>query len=241
VRAPAPPDAVLVADRWHLFHNLGEAVDKTVAAHHACIPAHAASAADATAGDPAPVPPVDDPPLASEPDGVRDACSRERTLVARTRDRFSAVKRLIAAGYSLGAISTELDLDRSTVRRFARASTLDELLVKATNRTSVLDGHTEHLLTQFAAGVTDTHPLHDELRQHGYTGSIQTIRRYLHPLRDPTAYSAELAPTRADDDLGKRKVPLTSTAAPPWALLRWEICGQVWPAERGVRSLERVL
>jgi hypothetical protein len=90
---------------------------------------------------------------------------------------------------SLAAISAELDLDRSTVRRFARAGTLDELLVKATNRTSVLDGHTEHLLTQLAAGVTDTNQLHHELRQRGYTGSIQTIRRYLHPLRDQAAPS----------------------------------------------------
>jgi len=35
------PDAVQVADRWHLCHNLGEAGVKPIAAHHACIRAHA--------------------------------------------------------------------------------------------------------------------------------------------------------------------------------------------------------
>jgi transposase len=176
------PDAVQVADRWHVFHNLGEAVDKTVAAHHACIRAHAA----ATVEQPADTEPVaaTAAELPPAPGGELDACGRERSLVVRTRDRFTSVQQLVAAGHSLGAISVQLNLDRGTVRRFARAATVDELLVKATNRISVLDGHTEHLLARFTAGVTDTAELHTELRERGYTGSVQTIRRYLHPLRE---------------------------------------------------------
>lgn len=192
------PHAVQIADRWHVFHDLGEAVDKTVAAHHGCIRTHAASTVDEptdgepTGSQPAAAQPADRKPAlaaACPPaptGGELDVFGRERALVTRTRDRYAAVQQLVAAGHSVGAISVQLNLDRGTVRRFARAGTVDELLVKATNRLSVLDGHTEHLLARFTAGVTDASVLLAELRERGYTGSVQTIRRYLHPLRDST-------------------------------------------------------
>jgi hypothetical protein len=117
------------------------------------------------------------------PDGSLDVCGRERSLVMRTRERYSAVQQLLAEGASLAEIGRRLELERGTVRRFARAANLDELLVKAVNRTSLLDGYTQHLDCRFAAGVTNAAVLHAELAALGFTGSVQTIRRWLHPLR----------------------------------------------------------
>jgi transposase len=188
------PQATQVADRWHVWHNLGEAVDKTVTAHHACIRAAAATTAldlvsqpepePQSAIEPAPVPEPEPPAAGAEPDGMRDVCGRERRLVARTRERYAAVQQLLADGQSLNRICQHLRLDRGTVRRFARATSVDELLVKATNRTGKLDGYTDQLHQRYHSGVTDAVTLHAELRQLGYTGSVQTARRFLHPLRD---------------------------------------------------------
>jgi transposase len=179
------PQATQIADRWHVWHNLGEAVDKTVTAHHACLRAAVAATqvADPPADPPAPEANADDQTVPPEPEDLRDVCGRERPLVLRTRQRYTAVQQLSAEGHSLNRICQQLQLDRGTVRRFARATSVEELLVKATNRTGKLDGYTDHLHARFRAGITDAVTLHAELRQRGFTGSVQTVRRFLHPLR----------------------------------------------------------
>ncbi|MET8452795.1 hypothetical protein [Streptomyces sp. NPDC005209] len=51
----------------------------------------------------------------------------------------------MAEGKALAAIRCELRPDHSTVRRFARARSLDELLVKATSRATLLDDFKPYL------------------------------------------------------------------------------------------------
>jgi transposase len=180
------PDATQVADRWHLWHGLGEAVDRTVAAHHACVRAALTAVAATTAQPP---PPTNVAGVDVEVDRTGDVFGRPRRLVARTRQRHADVQARLAAGASLAAICRELDLDLGTVRRFARAATVDELLVKAVNRVSVLDGYTAHLAAGYATGTTNAVALHQQIQALGYTGGVQPVRRWLRPLRqaDPTA------------------------------------------------------
>ncbi|MCZ7462280.1 ISL3 family transposase [Streptomyces sp. WMMC940] len=139
------PQALQVADAWHLWRNIAEAVERTVGSHHGCIRAALAETlvtAEETVRDPV----VPEPSEAVAvpfvpPDGLLDVMGRPRGLVARTAERFAAVQALLAKGQSLAAIGRTLRLDHSTVRRFARAGNLEELLVKATGRLSVLDEH----------------------------------------------------------------------------------------------------
>jgi transposase len=183
------PEAIQVADRWHLWHNLAEHAEKTVVAHRACLKQpgnHDDGTGAAAAGpQPAQAQPATSPdgPPPAEPDGMRDVCGRERRLVTRTRERHCAVHELLTAGQSLGAISRALGLDRATVRRFAREPDAEKLLVKATSRESRLDPFKPFINQRWNEGVTDAAILHAELQGQGWTGSVQTVRRYVHPFR----------------------------------------------------------
>jgi transposase len=168
------PEAVQVADRWHLWHNLAEHVENTVRAHRGCLRASSAPVQQDDSGE-------GEAAQAAEPVVVPD---RELPIMVRTRERYRAISELVAVGMSMGAIARELGLDRATVRRFARASSVDELLVKTRQRASLLDGFTDYLHHRWSQGARDAAVLTAELRELGYRGSDQTVRRYLRPLRD---------------------------------------------------------
>lgn len=67
----------------------------------------------------------------------------------------------------------ELDLAKETVRRFARAATVEELLATARDgRSSVLDEFKPYLHHRFNLGHTNGSTLFAEIRAQGYRGSL---------------------------------------------------------------------
>jgi len=185
------PDAIQVADRWHLRHNLAGYAEKTVAGHRGCLKDQPGdddgSEAPGPAGTLEQGPPGQAAGTQVPPDGSLDACGRERRLVTRTRERYAEIRRRLDAGESLSAISRVTGLDRKTVQRFARAGSAGELPGKATSRESKLDKFTPYLHQRWNEGVTDAAALHAELREQGWSGSEQTVRRYVRPFRQALA------------------------------------------------------
>jgi transposase len=182
------PGAIQVADRWHLWHNLGEYVEKAVVAHRGCLTAPAAAPPDGPARDdppgrqaPSAGPAAAPPP---EPDGLRDVHGRERALVYRTRERHVAVHELLQAGRSQREAAEILGLSRNTVNRFAREPDPAALLVKATSRESKLDPFKAHINQRWNEGITSAAALHAELAAtQGWTGSVQAVERYIRQFR----------------------------------------------------------
>jgi transposase len=111
------------------------------------------------------------------------AATAELTIVTRTKQRHAAVQELYSRGVPLSSIARTLQLDVATVRRFAYATGLDELLIKTLQRASLVDEFKPYVHQRWREGCTDAARLTAEITAHGYRGSEQTVRRYLRPFR----------------------------------------------------------
>lgn len=168
----AAPSAIQVADRFHLWRGLCQAVEKIVAAHRTCL-APVTPAGRQRAEHQSPQPATDVPP------------SLEGPLAGRTRDRHAAVHLMRRDGVAINVIAAALGLDRKTVRRYAAAETADDLLVepRRDHGGRAVRPYLAYLYQRWNAGCTDAARLHTELRERGYQGSERTLRRHLQPLR----------------------------------------------------------
>jgi transposase len=176
------PGAIQVADRWHLWHNLGEYANKAVTRHRGCLldaacRAQSGDGEEDAGGQPAALVPSD---------GLVDESGRERPLAVRTRKRYADIRALADAGRSQAEICRATGLTAKTVRRFALAGSAGELL-GGSARGSGLDEFKAHLCRRWNEGARDAAALHAEIQQQGWAGSARTVRRYLAQFREPGA------------------------------------------------------
>ncbi len=83
------PEATQVADRWHLYHNLAEHVEKAVARHRDCL----------TETEPEHEPPAGEEPAADLQQAATAAAQQraaDSALARRTRERYEQVQALRA-------------------------------------------------------------------------------------------------------------------------------------------------
>ena len=113
-------------------------------------------------------------PPALPPGPVRS----DRTAV-RTRQRHAAIHQMLADGRSVRAIGLELGLARNTVRRFARTTDPEELLVHdgTGRRPSMLQDYEPYLRERWNAGCADAARLWQEIRARGYPGGYSLVPR----------------------------------------------------------------
>ncbi|MEU7441567.1 ISL3 family transposase [Streptomyces sp. NPDC044780] len=166
------PQAVQVADRWHLWHNLSEAAERTVAQHRRCLRALAPAASE-----------PEPEPLAEE-DTSGSPWPTGHRFADRTRARHAAVHALLEAGHSRRSIQRQLGMTSRTVKQLADAVRPEELFTgQWQNRPSVLDEYKTYLDDRWSEGCTNAWKLWEEIVPLGYKGSYGRVRSYLHRKR----------------------------------------------------------
>ncbi len=122
-------------------------------------------------------------------------------MVVRLREHYAAVEELRTKKVSISAIARQLRLDRKTVRRFAVATCVEDVLAKQYDqRPSVLDRFKPYLRQRFNEGCTTATVLFAEIQAQGYTGSYPCLTAYLRVFRPVgAAPSATPAPPKVRD------------------------------------------
>ena len=165
------PEAVQVADRWHVLRNLGAAVHALADRHSAVVRRAARQVTEELAAAAAAAAPQ--PPPAREPSAAARA---SQASFARRQARYEEAARLRAAGASISRIAALLGADRKTVRRWLRLGRAP--LWTKPRRGSVLDEHATYLDRRWAEGCRNAARLWRELLSRGFTGRPATVRAW---------------------------------------------------------------
>jgi transposase len=168
------PDAVQVADRWHLLRNLGDAVQALADRHGGALRRAALLAADTQAAPIAAhaVPPPDTP-VARPP---TQAQRTSQAAFARRQARYEEAARLQADGVSLSRIAALLGAERKTVRGWLRRG--HAALWSKPKRGGQLAAHAAFLDRRWAEGCRNAAQLWRELVALGFNGRPGTVRRW---------------------------------------------------------------
>lgn len=183
------PDAVQVADRWHLLKNLGEAVLQVLQAHQSAIEAALAPPQPSDSGPAAPsavmeqnrsVPVSAAPRVETLP--VSRAQQDRQQRQAQRQARYHMIQQLHQQGWSLRAIAQHMGMERKTVRKYLHASQCPHPQARP-SRSSRLDRYKPYLLERWNAGCRNAIKLLREIQAQGFDGKRSIVRAYLTQLR----------------------------------------------------------
>jgi transposase len=163
----AAPDAVQVADRWHLLKNLRDALERVRQRRSSAIRTLLSGPMAGTTVGPAsgPTEGADSGPS----EGPRSDGQRRRQAV------FEQVRQLHREGQSLRGIAAVLGLHYRTVERYARSDACADWC-PGRRRASALDRFEGHIRRRLSEGCRNRRRLRDELTAMGYRGGRTAVR-----------------------------------------------------------------
>lgn len=220
------PNAIQVADRWHLAKNLGDALERFLNRRRAVL-----KLALVTKGQ-------DDAPAPNRIQHLResgaDLCAMNTTANTCTQTRptradrekqtrrlwrygrYLQVRECFRQGISVAGIAELLSLDRKTVRTFVKAETFPERLLRP-RLSSMLDSFKPEIRSLWNQGCRNAAAITRELKANGYTGGCTIVKDYVTTLRlaEASPLAAFVAPEPRSPEQISEALPRSPASYPP--------------------------
>jgi transposase len=214
------PQAIQIADRWHLLKNLGEALQRMLTGQTKVLRL-AAKQAEETAEPPMTmIQPADPLPLLEpvEPPQLSDFAARRQLL-------FIETKQLAAQGYSKRAIAQQLHIHRATVDHYLRVEQLPHR--RPPRQVSKAAPYQAFVLKRLEEDGCSIHQVWQELQSQGFSGSYASVRRLVQRFRPGDARRLRRTPLAPPRPLSPRQAM--------WLLVRNP--GQLTPDQARYREI----
>jgi DNA-binding NarL/FixJ family response regulator len=217
------PDAVQVADRFHLLGNLAEALQRIFESHQKLL---------LRVGSESEAPPIITDEIAPQDFGLKEDGPASNTLVlpsvdltpagqvrrAQRRQNYEQVKTLFAQGWTKRAIARHLDMSRTTVQRYIQTENFRERQCPA----SKLDPYKAHLLQRWNAGCRTGTLLYNEIVQIGYCGQRSHVLAYITRLRKAQGLSSRSRLLHPGHEIRDPAAEVLTPRQATWLVLRPE-------------------
>ena len=231
------PQAVQVADRFHLIQNAQEVVERILMRNHSALRKTASGLGPRPESEQTPEAGLaqSDEPQIGEPVGTKTA--RQRQERRRYREsRYQTVKDLRQSGMSIRQIAGQLGLHRRTIRKYLRSESFPEPAARGL-RGSRVDRYAEYLERRMEEGGQNGAALYREIRELGYRGSEVTVRHWLRQrypkikhrrggmtrsskFRPPSPRRASWWLLKPSEELEKREVEFIEALTGEWSEIR---------------------
>lgn len=176
------PQAVQVADRWHLIHNLADALEEFLKQEKKLLRQAARTETQS---------PEEDDATSFSAGSLtpgRPRIGYERQLEARRGrherivERWRSIRRLHLAGADVYDIAKRLGVSRETVYRYRRMEEQPEQ-VRFRHRRRALDPYVPYILRRWEEGCHNGMKLYREVREQGYAHAASNVARLVAELR----------------------------------------------------------
>ena len=172
--AEGAPDAVQVADRWHLLKNLVDTVEEVLARHRRHL----------RRAEPTPVenPSEQDPQVRRKAQLSSRPNYAERVRLAHRAERLARYDRIIVLrerGLKIRVIARNLGISERTVNRYLSAGTFPERKRRRSLQPGLLDAHLAHLNQRWAEDCTNGTQLWREIQDQGFSGSKSLVLSHI--------------------------------------------------------------